>query len=91
MFTAALRCVPYIMPEHWTGSRLMEELPGMPHMPGFLPPPRFQINRDCIGISICNASFNVENESMHDIRAESGLMFSCLLCLGIPRISSAQV
>ncbi len=28
VFTAALRCVPYIVPEHWTGSRLMEDLPG---------------------------------------------------------------
>lgn len=28
VFTAALRCVPYIMPEHWVGGRLMDDLPG---------------------------------------------------------------
>ena len=28
VFTTALRCVPYIMPEHWAGSRLMDDLPG---------------------------------------------------------------
>jgi len=28
VFTAALRCVPYVMPEHWVGARLMEDLPG---------------------------------------------------------------
>ena len=29
VFTTALRCVPYIMPEHWAGSRLMDDLPGL--------------------------------------------------------------
>lgn len=35
VFTAALRCVPYIVPEHWNGARLMDDLPGkrLKHIP----------------------------------------------------------
>lgn len=28
VFAVALRCVPYIVPEHWEGSKLADELPG---------------------------------------------------------------
>lgn len=28
VFSQALRLVPYIMPDHWTGPRICEELPG---------------------------------------------------------------
>lgn len=28
VFAVALRCVPYIIPEHWEGSKLADELPG---------------------------------------------------------------
>ncbi len=33
VFTQALRLVPFTMPEHWSGSRLCEDLPGLPHHP----------------------------------------------------------
>lgn len=28
VFAVALRCVPYLIPEHWEGSKLADELPG---------------------------------------------------------------
>ena len=28
MFGTALRCVPYIVPEHWAGAKIAEDLPG---------------------------------------------------------------
>lgn len=30
VFAVALRCIPYIIPEHWEGAKLAEELPGAP-------------------------------------------------------------
>ena len=31
VFAIALRCVPYIMPEHWAGGRVCDDLPGTQH------------------------------------------------------------
>ncbi len=28
VFATALRAIPYVLPEHWEGARLAEELPG---------------------------------------------------------------
>ena len=33
VFTQALRLVPFAMPEHWSGPRLCEDLPGLLHDP----------------------------------------------------------
>ena len=33
VFAVALRCIPYIIPEHWEGAKLAEELPGAPRTP----------------------------------------------------------
>ena len=27
-FTVALRCVPFVLPDHWQGARIFEDLPG---------------------------------------------------------------
>lgn len=35
VFTQALRLVPFTMPEHWSGPRLCEDLPGLLHDPAF--------------------------------------------------------
>ncbi len=33
VFRQALACVPYILPEHWTSGKLVDDLPGMFHTP----------------------------------------------------------
>lgn len=38
VFAVALRCVPYIIPEHWEGSKLADELPGALPKPVHLHP-----------------------------------------------------